>query len=57
MIFSNWIEYVSIIIGNRKSMGEMAQELAAFMGEADANQFAKRYLKLHYLWSLFSDFD
>lgn len=26
-------------------MGEMAQELAAFMGEADANQFAKRYLK------------
>ena len=45
MIFSKWIEYVSIIIGNRKSMGEMAQELAAFMGEADANQFAKRYLK------------
>lgn len=35
-----FVEYITIMLGNQKTMAEIAKELEAFMGETDAKNFA-----------------
>ena len=35
-----FVEYITIMLGNQKTMSEIAKELEAFMGENDARTFA-----------------